>query len=242
MLDGVLRIADRSVRSIMTDRSRVLWIDQGAGRDELLQASSENPSARLLVCDGNIDRPLGVIHAKDLLPVVLRGDEIRLDDLLTPVLSVTDDTPIMQLLERFKRERTHVAVVLPSSSQYVPDAVRTDGLVTLTDILEAIAGELPEREAPTEMFLLRRADGSWLVDGRLPIDEFERLLRIDNLRARPGIETVAGFILEHLRHVPQEGESFVIEQARVEIVDMDGNRIDKVIVSAEPGTAELAYP
>jgi putative hemolysin len=241
MIEGVLRMAHRSVRAVMTPRDDVLWLNQNADRAALLESSSRNPSARLLVCEGDIDRPLGVIHTKALLPVALRGEDICLEDLLTPMLVTSGDTPILKLLERFKREKVHVAVVTDGADGEVLDEGRTEGLVTLTDVLESIAGEFPEREALTEMFIVRRKDGSWLIDGRLPIDEFQRLIRIDDLRTKT-VETVAGFVLHQLNRVPQEGESFVIQDTRIEIVDMDGQRIDKVIVSAEPGKPELAFP
>jgi putative hemolysin len=242
MIDGVLRMAHRSVREVMTERDCVLWLDHDADRAALLEASSSNPSARLLVCDGSIDRPLGVVHTKDLLPVALRGEDIALEALVAPVLVISGTTPILTVLERFRRENVHVAVVCSGADGAGDDNGITEGLVTLTDVLESIAGELPEREFLTEMFIVRRKDGSWLIDGRLPIDELERLIRVDNLRPRPGIDTVAGFVLHQLERVPREGESFVIEDTRIEIVDMDGARIDKVIVSAEPGAPELALP
>jgi putative hemolysin len=253
MIEGVLRMAHRSVRAIMTRREKVLWLDQNADAAALLDASSSNPSARLLVCDGTIDRPLGVIHTKDLVPVVLRGEEIELEDLLTPVLQVASTTPILQVLERFRRQSIHVAVVTAAADGDGASRDRprdldthqvgyTQGLVTLTDILESIAGEFPEGDEGSETFIVRRRDGSWLIDGRMSIEEFRRLIRLDDFQPAPGIETVAGLVLDRLQRIPREGESFVINDARVEIVDMDGKRIDKVIVSAEPGKPELAFP
>jgi putative hemolysin len=244
MIEGVLRMAHRHVREVMTPRQAVLWLDHDADREALLAASSANPSARLLVCDGDIDRPLGVVHTKDLLPAALRGEEVCLEDLVSPVLVVSGELPILKVLERFRREKVHVAVVCNGADG---DAVPgengiTEGLVTLTDVLESIAGELPERAVATETFIVRRKDGSWLIDGRLPIAEFERLIRVGDLTGKRGIETVAGFVLHRLDRVPREGESFVVNDTRIEIVDMDGPRVDKVIVSAEPGSAELALP
>ncbi len=236
MIDGVLRLADRAVYEVMTPRARIRWLDRYADWQDILSASSGNNSARLLVCDGDIDQPLGVVHTKDLLPVVLQQQEIALADLLTPVLIVSDDTSIMQLLQRFRAERTHVAVVVPVHE--TPENASIMGLVTLTDVMACIAGELPPPQFINEIFLLRRKDGSWLVDGRLPIAEFELLLRMDNLH-KPGVETVAAFVLDHLGRVPHEGQSFLLQQVRVEIVDMDGQRIDKLIVSAEPGMPEM---
>lgn len=228
MIDGVLRLADRPVRVIMAPRSEVTWIDAGADRDTLKSAVETSRYSRLLVCDGSIDHAVGVVHTKDLLPLALKGEPIELRSLMAPAIVVPDRTPSLRLIDRFRREGVHMAVV-------VDEYGVTEGVVTLTDVLEAIAGELPERGEAAEPLIVRRDDGSWLVDGTMPIDEFEDRLGLRRLREGGDFYTVAGLVLQRLGHLPTVGESFLYRGARFEVMDMDGHRIDKVLVqTTEP--------
>jgi putative hemolysin len=224
MIEGVLRLADRSVRLIMTPRERIVWMDRHGSHESLLETCSDRSPAHLLVCDGSLDKPIGMVHTRDLVPVLLRGESVDLDRLRTPVLIVPDSTPILKLLERFRRERLHFAVVRHRQGI-------TDGIVTLTDVLESIAGELPERGEELEPLVAQRGDGSWLVDGALPVTELQELLGVDSLVNETEYETVAGLVLFHLGRLPREGESLAVGPVRVEVVDMDGPRIDKLLVA-----------
>ena len=224
MIQGVLRLADRPVRVIMTLRPDIAWIDLKADREAVLRAVEEQRFSRLLVCDGTVDRAVGVVSSRDLLPVALRGEPFAVAEIMTPALVVLDRTPVLKLLDLFKRERLHMAVV-------VDEYGSTEGLVTPTDVLESIAGELPERGQDTEPLIVRRADGSWLVDGLLPIDEFEDRTGLRGIREESDYHTVAGFVLQRFGHLPTAGESFVHNDTRFEVVDMDGRRIDKVLVA-----------
>ena len=146
---------------------------------------------------------------------------------MAPVLIVPETTPVLMLLNRFRRERIHVAAV-------VDEYGVTEGIVTLTDVLEAIAGEFPERGEAFEPLIVQRPDGSWLVDGMLPLDELEDRLQLPGLRKETSADTVAGFVLHRLAHLPKSGESFLYGNTRFEVADMDGLRIDKVLIS-RPG-------
>jgi putative hemolysin len=223
MIEGVLRMADRPVRVIMTPRAAIVWIDLKSDRAAILKVVDVNRFSCLLVCDGSIDRAVGIVHAKNLLPVALRGDVVELRALMTPALIIPESTPVLKLLEQFKRDRVHMAVV-------VDEYGTTEGLVTLTDVLESIAGELPERGEEPGPLIVQREDGSWLVDGMLPLDEFEDRIGLRGLRGEGAFHTVAGFVLQQLGHLPKTGESFVYRDARFEVVDLDGRRIDKVLV------------
>jgi putative hemolysin len=230
MIDAVLRLADRPVGAIMTPRPEVAWIDVGADRVALLAAIEARRFSRLLVCEGSIERTVGVVHINDLLPVALRHAPIDLRTLMAPALYVPDRTTVLALIDRFRRERRHMAIV-------VDEYGAIDGVATLTDVLASIAGDLPEHGATVEPLLVRRGDGSWLVDGSLPVDEFEDRVGLRDLRAGGRFHTVAGFVLQQLGHLPVAGESFFCQGARFEVVDMDGHRIDKVLV--QPAAEEI---
>ena len=233
MIEGVLRLADRSVRVIMTPRTRIVWVDVKSDRNTIIDMVRSHRFSRLLVCDGTVDHPVGVIHTKNLLPEALSCDEVTLSKLVTPLLYVPDRTTILNLLNRFKKEKIHLAVV-------VNEYGTTEGLVTLTDLIEAIAGDLPERGEDDGPQIVQRDDGSWLADGTVPTDEVETITGID---MGENVEMLAGFVLHHLGRIPKAGASFNHGNARFEVVDMDGNRIDKVLIEVSPiGDKELPNP
>ena len=224
MIDGVLRLADRSVRVIMTPRSEVMWIDRAAGRDRIVEMIEAGRHRRLLVCDGGIDHPLGFVDARDILAAALKGEAIDLGTIAPRPLVIPEQTPVLRLIDLFRRERVHIALI-------VDEYGTTEGVVTATDVLESIAGDLPERGETEEPMIVRRADGSWLVDGMLPIDEFEDLVKIRGLAAGGDFETVAGFVIAELGRLPETGDRVVRPDMTIEVVDMDRRRIDKLAVT-----------
>ena len=228
MIEGVLRLADRPVQVIMTPRSQIVWIDAKSDRSTILDMVESNRFSRLLVCDGTVDHPVGVVHVKDLLPEALRCVDVTLSTLIRPLLCVSDRTPVLKLLNRFKKEKVHIAAV-------VDEYGTTEGLVTLTDVIEAIAGDLPERGEDAEPRIMRRDDGSWLVDGTLPTDEVES---ITGISMGKDVKMMAGFVLDHLERIPEAGVSFDYGKAHFEVVDMDGNRIDKVLIEIDRSDSE----
>jgi len=228
MIEGVLRLADRPVRVIMTPRSEIVWVDAASDRDAILEMVESHRFSRLLVCDGTVDHPVGVVHAKDLLPESLRRGEVSLAAVMVPPLFVPDGTPVLRLLNQFKMEKLHIADV-------VDEYGAVEGLVTLTDVIEAIAGDLPERGEESEARIVRRDDGSWLVDGTLPTDEVAAVTGLDFGK---DVRMLACFVLDHLGRIPKAGVSFRYGNARIEVLDMDGNRIDMVLIEVEGGDAE----
>ena len=223
MIEGVLRLADRPVRVVMTPRADVTWLDVQADAQMLRQVVESSRFSRLLVCEREIDNAVGILHTKDVLPLALRGEPVTVRALMVPVLVVPDRTSVLQLLDRFRREELHMAVV-------VNEYGTTEGVVTLTDVLESIAGELPERGEITEPPVVRRDDGSWLVAGALPFDEFADRFGLREPAEGGGFHTVAGFVLQQLGHLPDAGESFRYGEIKVEVVDMDGRRVDRILV------------
>ncbi len=224
MIEGVLRLADRTVQAIMTPRTDVVWLDVEDDPAATTRKIGVSRFSRLLVCKGSVDHAVGLVRARDLLPLVLAGEPILLDKVMLPPLMVPESTLALKLLDRFRREGIHMAVV-------VDEFGTTQGLVTPTDILEAIAGILPEKgEGEGAPGLVRRPDGSWLVDGYLPIDEFEDRVGLRGLAGGGDYHTVAGLVLHELGRLPSAGDALDVNGARFEVVDMDGRRIDKLLV------------
>jgi putative hemolysin len=224
MIEGVLRLADRSVRVIMTPRPKIVWVDLKADRQTIIDVVNAHRFSRLLVCDGSVDRPVGFIHAKHLLPEALSCQTVYLKKLMTTLLCVPDGTSVLRLLNRFKKKKVHLAVV-------VDEYGTTEGLVTLTDVIEAITGDLPERGEEQGPGMTRRTDGSWLADGTMPTDEVEAFTGI---YMGVAVGMLAGFMLNQFGRIPAPGDYFLYENARFEVVDMDGNRIDKVLIQVAP--------
>jgi len=223
MIEGVLRLADRSARSVMTPRTDIFWIDSSESQEDLATELAQASYSRLLVCAETVDRAIGTVKTKDILASVLRGEPINIQAVMEPSVGIPEDTPLLTLLELFRRKGVHMAVVVDQHGV-------TQGIVTTTDILEAIAGNLPERGEGPGPSAVRREDGSWLVDGSLPIDEFEDRVGLRGLSDNGDFETVAGFVLQHLKTLPGPGAHFDYAGIRFEILDMDGRRIDKILV------------
>jgi putative hemolysin len=218
----VLNIGERRISDIMTARPGVDWIDAEDGRDEMLRTIRESPHEQLLVGRGRIDEPLGMVLKKDLLEQVLAGQPLDPMAVIREPLLVHEATPVFKVLEQFKQAPVRLAVV-------VDEYGSLEGIVTQTDLLEAIAGDLPDVEGE-EPDIVEREDGSLLIDGMMPaLDAFDRL----DVRTRPAsgdFHTIAGFALSQLGHLPEAGEAFTYEGWLFEIVDLDGRRIDKLLV------------
>jgi putative hemolysin len=222
MIEGVLRLADRTARAIMTPRTEVAWLDVNATPADIVAQLDARRLSRYPVCRETIDNPVGTVHMKDLARVALAGQPIALAEIVTQPLVVLDGTPVLKLLESFRREGTHMAIV-------VDEYGATQGVATLADITEAVAGTLPEVGADDGVATMqRRSDGSWLVDGSFGIDEFEDRLGISGLRGSRTFDTVAGYALFRLGRLPVVGDTFTDRTGQYEIVDMDGRRIDKL--------------
>lgn len=221
MIEGVMRLADRRVTAIMTPRPDIVWLDEQATQEQIALVLAEHRLARFPVCRGSIDHPIGIVHVRDLAPTLLRGESIRLGEHASPVLVIPESLRVVSLLEQFRNERTHVAVVIDEYGA-------TEGLVTIADILEAITGTLAE-EGEEIAELIPRPDGSWLVDGSMPIDEFEDRVQVRGLRGLGDFDTVAGLALDRLERLPTAGEAFDVPAGRFEILDVDHHRIDKLL-------------
>ena len=224
MLEGVLRVADRSVRSIMVARPDVVWLDINDGPDAVMNEISASGHSRYPIARGDIEDLIGVVHAKDLLEQQRSTGTFDLEAVARPAVFVADRTPILKLLDQFRSANVHLIVVVDEHGSI-------EGIVTPSDILSAIAGSLPEGEGEPDPDAVRRHDGSWLLDGRMPIDDVERTLGLKGMNEDEEFSTIAGFVLNEMRRIPAAGESFVWKGWRFEVVDLDNRRIDKVLAS-----------
>lgn len=221
MLEGVLRIADRNVRSIMVPRPDADWLAAGDAADVILDEIREAGHSRFPVMGEESDDIIGVVQAKELLEQVRRTGTIDLGAALREPLFVNETMPVLKLLERFRTANLHMAIVLDEYGSF-------EGIVTPTDILAAIGGSLPEGENE-DYAITQRADGSWLIDAGLPIDVVERTLTALKFPKERDYETLAGFMLDRFGHIPDVGETVEWGEWRLEIVDLDGRRIDKIL-------------
>jgi len=227
MIDGVLRLADRSVRSVMTPRVEVMWLDLDDSPETIRREIAEAEHSRYPAGRKGLDELAGIVHTKHLFDQVTRTGKLDVAASLKQPLIVHEATPVLRLLEMFRENPVHMAVV-------VDEYGALEGIVTPTDILTAIAGDLPEDASDLdEPSAVRREDGSWLMDGMLGIHEAERLLERKDMRGDEDFETLAGFVLARLARIPQIGDHFAWDGLRFEIVDMDGRRIDRIMVTPE---------
>ncbi|CAO3436412.1 hemolysin family protein [Azospirillum endophyticum] len=231
MIEGVMHLSDRTVRSIMTPRPDLIWLDIDDSPEAVGREIRESGYSRFPVCRGDVDEVQGIVSAKGLLDQSLKGMAFDLRSAMVQPLVVHDGTPVFRLLDLFKQASVHMAVV-------VDEYGSVEGLVTMTDILEAIAGELPDSTQEGETGAVQREDGSWLVDGMTPVEEVEALVGVKNLKGEGDFHTIAGFLLDQFGHVPTAAEHFHWNGIRFEVVDMDGRRIDKVLIQLNPEVSE----
>jgi putative hemolysin len=223
MIEGVLRLPDRTVRSIMIPRGDVVWLDAADNRETVWNAVRSSGHSRYPVCRGQLDELLGIALTGDLAEWLGDRESGELATRVRAPLVVHESTRILRLLELFRESKVHFAVIVDEHGSI-------EGVVTPVDILTAIAGELPESASEEAPEAVMRDDQSWLMDGRMPIDDVERLLGAGNMRSGDDYTTLAGFVLAQLGHLPATGEHFRWRGLRVEVVDMDGRRIDKLLV------------
>lgn len=224
MITGVMRLGDRTVRAIMTPRTDIVWIDPSLSRQEILRIIRESGHSRFPVADGGVDQVRGVVQVKELLSA---DGAFDIEAAMHPLVVVPESLSVLRLLDSMRDHPVRMVIV---ADEY--GAV--EGLVTAADLLESIAGDgvLSADEAITPP--VQREDGAWLIDGMTPIDEFERLMGLPDFCDEGRFDTVAGLIIHLLERLPKAGDIVERWPMRLEVVDMDGRRIDKVIASRMP--------
>ena len=221
MIHGVLALADRSIASIMTPRPDVYWIDLDDPPDVIAREIADCPFQRLVVArGGDLGHPLGVLQKKDLVDDLIAGRGLQVERNVREPIYIPENVQVLRVLEMFRAVPLHVGFVVDEYGDFL-------GLVTLTDVLEAIAGDLPKEHDRKSEDIVRRLDGSWLVDGRASIDALVDKLGLE--RPDGDFHTAAGLALERLARIPVEGDTFEIDGWKVEVIDMDGKRIDKLL-------------
>lgn len=223
LITGIMRFADRRVRGVMTPRREVDWIDINASEEDIRQHLVHTPHTRLAVGDGSVDRILGVVQARDALSALLEGRKINLHRLMRKAPVVPDVADATIALSVLRDAEVPMAIVIDEYGHF-------EGVVTPSDLMAAIAGEFrSDMDEGDEAPIVAREDGSWLVSGGMAADELAEFLgfRLDEDR---DYHTVAGFALAELEHIPETGETFDAYGFRIEVVDMDGRKIDKLLI------------
>lgn len=221
MVKGVFSLADQRVSALMTPRTEIVWLDMEDSPEEARAKIAATPHARFPVCEGDPDRVIGVLRARDWL---LAGPDAPLRDFLQPPMYIPETAFASQALEMFKQGKQAKLMLV------IDEFGGVQGLLTINDILEEIVGNL-EAEEPQAT---QRQDGSWLLDGMLPVDEFKEIFNVRTLPEEENFETLGGFVMTRLQRVPVAGDSFEWNGMRFEVMDMDGKRVDKVLVVALP--------
>jgi putative hemolysin len=226
MMERVMNLGDRKVGAMMSPRPDIVWLDiedpWPVNRDKIV----DSQYSRFPVCKEVLDNVVGVIHVADMLSQSLVGEPVNLTTSLIQPLLVPESTKGLKVLEQFKETGTHIGMV-------VDEYGVIQGLVTLNDLLEEIVGNIQDVEQPEPPQAVQREDGSWLLDGMLPIDEFLELFELEeeSIEQRGSYNTLGGFIIMQLGKIPQETDHFEWDHLKFEVMDMDGNRVDKVMVS-----------
>ncbi len=226
MVRRVFRLGDRRVSALMTHRTDIAWLDIVDPPQEWISIITSSGYTRFPVARESLDNILGVVQAKDLLIRKLVDGPADLKPLLSPPVFVPESAPALELLSLFRESRQSMALVIDEYGGL-------EGLLTVYDVLEAIVGDLPEEGEAYQPEAVERRDGSWLVDGMLPIDEFREILDIDELpgEARGRFDTLGGFVMAFLGRIPSAADHFEWNDWCFEVMDMDGHRVDKILVS-----------
>ncbi|MBN3877937.1 MULTISPECIES: hemolysin family protein [unclassified Nostoc] len=224
VVERVFSIGNRQVSAFMTSRTEMVWLDIDEPLSKIRSQVIESIHSFFPVGQQSIDNLLGIVQTKEFL-AQNPTQAIELQALLKPLLYVPESMKALNLLELFKKSGTHLALI-------VDEYGVTQGLVTITDIVEAIVGDIPTSEELADPDVVQREDGSWLLDGLLSIDELKEILDIRNLLPGAGVnyQTLGGFVVNQLGHIPLVAEHFKWARLRFEVVSMDGSRVDKVLV------------
>ena len=227
MVEGIFSLSDSRVYSLMTPRTEITWLDIKDTSEQIRKKIIESPYSRFPVCQDSLDVILGIVKARDLLgPPSLSSDEFKLKDKLRPAFYIPETMFASRALEIFKEKDAELMLVIDEFGSL-------QGLLTLNDIIEEIVGDIEAEAQATQ-----RQDGSWLLDGLLPVDDFKEIFKVDKLPHESEYELLSGFVMMSLGRVPQAADHFEWNGLRFEVMDMDGRRVDKVLVTTLPSRTQ----
>lgn len=232
MIAGILRFGDRKARTIMTPRTDVETVDAAASQEEIVRAILASVHGRFPVTDGKPDEIVGVLQAKDALNALLSGKPFDVKALMRPAPVVPDTASVLSVMKLLRESTVHMGLVHDEYGQF-------EGIITNGDILESITGAFRTDEGEPEPMAVERDDGSWLIAGAMPLDELVDRLSIKG--KLPPAQTAAGLVIAAMKHLPQTGESVSVAGWRFEVVDLDGRRIDKLLVARDHRRARLPH-
>lgn len=227
IISGVVRLADRPTREVMTPRTEVDWIDIDATPEQIREQLLKTPHSRLPVAEGSVDNLVGVVQLRDIVTAQIEGRGLNLRQLVRPAPVVPDQMDAMDALDVLRSAEVPVAFVHDEYGHF-------DGLLTPVDLLRALAGAFAsDQDEDTDPPLVEREDGSWLISGSLPADAMADTLGL-SLPDDRDYASAAGFALSVLKHLPETGERFIFGGWKFEIIDMDGRKIDKLLAAPAP--------
>jgi len=224
-IERVFRLADRKVAYLMTHRADIIWLDMNESPEETKRKIAQHTYSFYPVVQDSLGNVVGVIRAKELLALTMEEKPFNLKGICRKPLYVSETTPAVKVMELFKKSGMHIALVVDEYGEIL-------GLVTFDDILRSVFEDI--EDAPEgEKEILEREDGSWLIAGSLPLDEFMDYMEVGELGedGETGMNTVGGFVMAKIGTVPVEGQHFLWRGLRFEVVDMDGRRVDKILAS-----------
>lgn len=231
MVEGVFSLGETRVYSVMTPRTEIVWLDVNDTTEEILEKIGNSPYSRFPVRQDSLETIVGIVKSRDLLVTTLSNKEISLKELAKPPHFIPETMPASRALEVLKKNNAEMLLV-------VDEFGGLQGLLTIADILEEIVGEM-EGDEPQAT---QRQDGSWLLDGMLEVDEFKEIFNIKDLPHEDEYETLSGFVMMSLGRVPQAADHFEWHGLRFEVIDMDGRRVDKVLVTTLPQRPQNQEP
>lgn len=226
MVDGVFRLTERRIDALMTPHTELHWINLEDEPDEIIRDIKGSPYSRMPVAEGDLDRTIGMLHIKDLVGVDIYAPDFSVRNHIREALFLPGNMQAVKAFETFREKAVHQALVMDEFGGVL-------GLVTLYDVLESIVGAIPMDEFDLNQDVVLRPDGSWSFDGLLPIDVLKDLLKVEQFPEEDtaDFQTLSGFIMNQMGRIPKVGQSFIWEQFSFEVLDMDGFRVDRVLVT-----------
>jgi putative hemolysin len=225
MVERIFRLGDRNINAFMTPRTDTIFLDIEAPYDEIHKIITEHPFSRFPVIQESMDNVIGIVQSRDLLLQRIGGKQYNIQAAMQQPLFIPESTSALDVLQDFRMTGIELAVIVDEYGGVL-------GLVSMNDIIEAIVGDVATPEGEQEPEAIQREDGSWLFDGKIHFDELKEYLNINELpdEDEGDYETLSGLIMSQLGRIPMSGDYFDWAQFRFEVVDMDGRRVDKVMV------------